>query len=348
MKKKILALSLACAMIMSLAACSNNTPSGGNQNNNNNSSSNSAPSGSNDAAAATTWPEKAVNIIVPYAAGGDTDFNARTMAKYLSDALGVSVVVSNVTGSGGSIASNQVKDSANDGYTILCNHSSLSMNAASGIIDWDYTDLQMGCIFAKGQPETVIVRKDAPWNTIQELIDDSVAKPGTISMAASTGATTQWAAIALNNAGAQLNIVDAGGAADRIPALLGGHVDVITNNLATVRDYLDSGEFKALATCSHERSDAYPDVPTLEECGIECAYDMCYTFYFPGGTDLAIAQKLADTVKDIVDNNTNYAADIMDAYQQTPRCWSLTDSEDYYANELSMLMEISDVLRGQG
>ena len=137
------------------------------------------------------------------------------MAQYLGEELGQSVVVTNVTGSGGTIAANRVKDSANDGYTILCTHVSLDMSTVTKTIDWDYSDLTMGGIFAMGLGEAIIVRGDAPWNTVQDLIDDGAANPGKYTMSATTGASTMWAPIALNKAGANLNIVDAGGASDR-------------------------------------------------------------------------------------------------------------------------------------
>ena len=156
------------------------------------------------------------------------------MAQYLGEELGQSVVVTNVTGSGGTIAANRVKDSANDGYTILCTHVSLDMSTVTKTIDWDYSDLTMGGIFAMGLGEAIIVRGDAPWNTVQDLIDDGAANPGKYTMSATTGASTMWAPIALNKAGANLNIVDAGGASDRVVALLGEHVDVICNSISSV------------------------------------------------------------------------------------------------------------------
>lgn len=335
MMKKLATMLLAGTMVIGMAACGNNADAGG---------GNSGGSGSEGG---TDWPQKTVNIVVPYSAGGDSDFNARTMAEQLSKEWGVSVVVSNVTGSGGSIASNQVKNAANDGYTILSNHASLNMNTASGTIDWDYSDLQMGCVYAIGQPEAVIVRGDAPWNSIEDLIKDSKSRPGEIIASGATGAITQWAPIALNKAGAALNIVDVGSTADRIPALLGGHVDVIVASMSTVKDYLATGEFKALAVCGTERGETYPDVPTLEESGIDCGYQMSYTFFFPAGTDEAIVNKLESTVKKVIDSNTDYANAIAEAYDQTPTCMTTEESETYYGNMLDNLMKISDVLQGK-
>lgn len=335
MIKQMTSMLLVGTMALGLSAC------GSNPNQAVTSSSSTSSKGETD------WPKKTVNIVVPYSAGGDSDFNARTMAEQLSKEWGVSVVVSNVTGSGGSIASNQVKNAANDGYTILSNHASLNMNTASGTIDWDYSDLQMGCVYAIGQPEAVIVRGDAPWNSIEDLIEDSKSKPGEIIASGATGAITQWAPIALNRAGAALNIVDVGSTSDRIPALLGGHVDVIVASMSTVKDYLATGEFRALAVCGTERSETYPDVPTMTEAGVDCGYLMSYTFFFPAGTDEKIVKKLESTVQKIVDNNTDYADSIAEAYDQVPTCMTTEESTTYYGEMLDNLMNISDVLQGK-
>ena len=73
----------------------------------------------------TDWPTKSINMIVPMGAGGDTDFNARTYAKYLEDVLGETVVVTNITGNGGALGSEEVKNASPDGYTCLFYHLSL-------------------------------------------------------------------------------------------------------------------------------------------------------------------------------------------------------------------------------
>ena len=352
MRRRVFSAVMSGVMLLSLVGCSGNNGSA---------AESKADAGANAASAEqsdaksenggqgseTDWPKKSINLIVPYSAGGDTDYNARTMAQYLGDKLGVSVVVTNVTGSGGSIAANQVHDAAPDGYTVLVNHASLNLNTVTQTINWDYTDLEMGCIFAMGLGEAIVVRGDAPWNSIQDLIEDSKANPGTYNCAATTGATTMWAPVALQKAGAQLNVIDAGGASDRIVALLGGHTDIICNSISSVKDYLATGQFKVLATCTPERSEEYPDIPTLKEEGIECEYNMDYTFLFPGGTDPAIAEKLAETVDDIVKNNEAYQKSIYETYQQKPISYSKSDSEIYWADELSRLMELQEFFIGK-
>ena len=176
MKKRTLSVLLAAALMASLTGCGG---SGQSSTTTDSSAKTEATETTEEADTAdtastdTSWPEKSINIIVPFSAGGDTDYNARTMAQYLGEELGQSVVVTNVTGSGGTIAANQVKDSA-----ILCTHVSLDMSTVTKTIDWDYSDLTMGGIFAMGLGEAIIVRGDAPWNTVQDLIDDGAANPG--------------------------------------------------------------------------------------------------------------------------------------------------------------------------
>lgn len=349
MKKRTLSVLLAAALMASLTGCGG---SGQSSTATDSSTKTEATESADTAETAdtastdTSWPEKSINIIVPFSAGGDTDYNARTMAQYLGEELGQTVVVTNVTGSGGTIAANQVKDSANDGYTILCTHVSLNMSAVTKTIDWDYSDLTMGGIFAMGLGEAVIVRGDAPWDTLQDLIDDSAANPGKYTMSATTGASTMWAPIALNKAGASLNIVDAGGASDRVVALLGEHVDVICNSISSVKDYLATGDFKVLATCTAERSEEYPDVPTMKEEGLDCAYNMDYTFFFPAGTDQAIVDKLNAAVAKVVSENEEYQQGIYDTYQQQPACYDQAESEAYWSDELGRLMDMQDYFLG--
>ena len=344
MKKRALGLVLAAAMVTSLTACGSSSSTTATT-----AAATEAADASTEEAAATetTWPEKAVNIIVPFSAGGDTDYNARVMAQYLGEELGQSFVVSNVTGSGGTIAANQVKDSANDGYTILCTHVTLNLSTVTKTIDWDYSDLTMGGIFAMGLGEAVIVRGDSEWNTLEDLVEASKANPGKYTMAATTGASTMWAPLALNKAGAQLNVVDAGSASDRIVSLLGGHVDVITNSLSSVKDYLATGDFKVLATCTPERSTEYPDVPTMTEEGFDCAYNMDYTFFFPEGTDQAIVDKLNAAVNKIVTENEEYKQGIYDTYQQQPVCYDAAASTEYWNNELTSLMDMQGYFTGE-
>jgi tripartite-type tricarboxylate transporter receptor subunit TctC len=178
------------------------------------------------------------------------------------------------------------------------------------------------------------------------LIADSKANPEKIRLTANTGASTQWIAIALQNAGARLNVVSSGGSGERIPLLLGGHVDVIPIQVNMIEDYLKTNQFKILANVSAQRSSALPNVPTLLESGVNCSYNYLNTFFMPKGTDPAIIAKFSRAVSKVVSGNTDYAKEIA-AFSQEPFYMDTQPTTEHFANELKNLMEISDILRGK-
>jgi tripartite-type tricarboxylate transporter receptor subunit TctC len=293
------------------------------------------------------WPTKSVQLICPMSAGGDTDYNARTLAKHLEKKLGKPVVVTNVTGSGGTIGAAKVKNSNPDGYTALFAHTALNVSAASKRIDFSYKDFVMGGIAARAMGDALIVSADCPWHSVKEMIADTQAHPGQYKFPVMTGGTTNWVAVALKKAGAEFNYINSGSAADRIVMLLGGQVNIIHAAIPTVKDYLKTGKFRLLATTTPERVKEYPDVPTLKESGVDCAFILNYTILFPKGTDPAIAQKMNEAVADVVKNDKEYAQEIESAYLQKPYSASIEDSNKYWENEYNSLMKISDELQGK-
>ena len=115
----------------------------------------------------TDWPTKSINMIVPMGAGGDTDFNARTYAKYLEDVLGETVVVTNITGNGGALGSEEVKNASPDGYTCLFYHTCLNINQATGIADYGSEAFETVAVVGKSSGEAVVVRTDAMYDELK-------------------------------------------------------------------------------------------------------------------------------------------------------------------------------------
>ena len=293
----------------------------------------------------TDWPTKSINMIVPMGAGGDTDFNARTYAKYLDDVLGETVVVTNITGNGGALGSEEVKNASPDGYTCLFYHTCLNINQATGIADYGSEAFETVAVVGKSSGEAVVVRADAPYDTMEELIAYSQANPQTVKIAANTGATSHWASVVLNvEEDAQLNIVNASSSAERVANLLGGQLDVIINPIGTVQDYVTSGDFKYLAVTTSERLDYLPDVPTCLEQGVNLSYDLMYYVMFPKGTDPAICQKFAQAFKEISEM-PEYAEEIKTAYNQTPYFLDTEESIAYIQEENEKMMAYADYFK---
>lgn len=292
------------------------------------------------------WPTKPIKLVVPYSAGGNSDFNARAIAKYLPELLGQPVVVSNVPGSGGTIGAAQVKDAKADGYTILVHQLSLSIAEAAGMADYGIKDFDLGSVFSKAAPELLIAQSSAPFSDVEELIEYTKKHPGEVKLTANTGASTMWIAIGLQNAGAKLNVVSSGGSGERLQVILGGHADLVPLNFNMIESYVNEGTLKIIGSASDHRSDLVPDVKTLREVGVNAGYDYMNTMIFPKGTDPLIIEKFSNAVGEIVNNNEDYRAEMMKAYQ--PPTWmNVEDSNTHWYAQYDELMAISDVLQGK-
>lgn len=270
------------------------------------------------ACAQSKWPTGPIRVVVPFGAGGDTDYNARVLSKYLEPELGVSMPVVNVSGAGGSIGARQVLGAKPDGQTVLFFHSAMLVNTASGVADFSWRDFELSSIAGREAGSALIVKADAPWKTLDELVDATKADPDSIDLTTNTGATTYLVGALLNKAGARFNFVDVGGSASRLAAVLGGNVAVSQNPVGQVKPYLDKGELRALGVFSPERSEALPDVPTVKEQGYDVVFQYGYFYLFPKGTPQEVVSKFTGAVKSIVEGNADYGKEIEKTYGQKP------------------------------
>jgi tripartite-type tricarboxylate transporter receptor subunit TctC len=293
------------------------------------------------------WPTKPIQIVVPFKPGGDTDFNARVYAKYLEKELGQPVVIVNVDGNGGTLGSRKVKDAAPDGYTALFYHAAVLINEVSGVAEYGFDALDMACVAAMNPGDVFVVTKDSKYKTLKDLVEDSKANPGKIRFAGNTGATTYLEGLLLNAAGAAVNIVDAGGSADRIAALRGGHVDVIPNPYGTVKAYLNSGDFRALALVREQRNSRFPNIPTAVEQGYDVVVPIPYFFAFPKGTPKEYQAKLSAAVEKIAKGSQEYAAEIAKAYDQTPFFLPSEEAVKLFTGEREKVMKHKDKMKVQ-
>jgi tripartite-type tricarboxylate transporter receptor subunit TctC len=263
------------------------------------------------------WPNKTVQIIVPFGAGGDTDFLARLLAEKLSAKSGGKFVVVNMGGNGGATGSRFVKDAAPDGNTILFHQIGIIINELSGATDYGLEAFEFVGIVGRSAGNVLTVKSQYGFKTLGDLIEYTKKHPGQLKFAANTGASTHATALTLRGYGAQFNIVDAGGSAERISALLGGHVDVVVNAYGTVKDYLATGELTGLALDSEVQPKAL-DIPIGSKQGYDIGCPYYFIMAFPKGTDSAIVKKLSSALEDIIANDKDYADKIFQSYLQEP------------------------------
>jgi tripartite-type tricarboxylate transporter receptor subunit TctC len=241
---------------------------------------------------AASYPDRAVKIIVPWAAGGDTDVIYRAFAPFFQKALGQPIVIANVSGASGTVGEREAATAGPDGYTIYAPHDYIHSVYYAGLIDIKYDEAFDPICLVASTPSIITASAKTPWKTYKEMIADAKAHPGTISVGASLGSTSQYSiALAAKAAGVNFKYVPYDGTAPRMNALLGGHIQIADSNL-TQKSKVDAGLLKFLAIMSEKRNPELPDVPTLKELGYDVEYAVNRGIMVPKGTPTEAKAKL--------------------------------------------------------
>lgn len=221
---------------------------------------------------ADDYPTKPVKLIVPWGAGGGTDALMRVIAHFATKYLGQPMVVVNVPGVGGTLGARQGKDAKADGYTLTATHESVISSRIVGVSDFDYSDF-IPIANMTLTPAMVAAQPDAPWNDMKDMIAAAKKNPGTIKFGATLGSTSHFFPLDIaNQAGIEFKIVGYEGTAKRQAALLGGFIDLGESNPAAGKKYFEAKKLKPLGIATQERHELLPDVPTLQEQGVNVLF----------------------------------------------------------------------------
>lgn len=324
--KRIISLLLALVLIFSLAACGNSSEPAG-------------ETGSETQGA--DWPKKTIQIAVPYNAGGDTDIYCRLAAERLSEALGQTVVVVNIAGSGGILAAKQIMNEDPDGYNILFSHTGGLIQEASGMADFSYAEsFESGGTLVEDNTYTMVAKTESGWKTLADVVAAAKAAPGTVTYSQVNGQVTHFVSkLFEETAGIELDKIDVGSsAADRTAAFLGGQVDLLVVNYANISDYVEAGQFVALGVLAPERIESLPDLPTFVEQGFDVVAAKRYSYKFPNGTPQVIIDKFTTTMKEISED-PEFAADLA-KFHAAPFYKDPVTTEKDEAAEVVLLKEV--------
>lgn len=226
------------------------------------------------AVAEAAYPERPIEIVVPWGAGGGTDATARILASLMEPELGVPVNVVNRTGGSGVVGHSAIANAEPDGYTLGIITVEIGMMHWAGLTDLTYEDYTPLALYNE-DPAGVQVRADAPWSTIDELFDHIRDNPPGTLKGSGTGQGGIWhLALAgmLQTAGMEpdrVPWVPSEGAAPGLQDLVAGGVDVVTCSVPEAQSLIDAGRVKSLAIMASERAANHPDVPTLAEVGVD-------------------------------------------------------------------------------
>ena len=242
------------------------------------------------------YPERPIELVVPWAAGGGTDSMARAFAEAAKKHLSQPMVISNKPGATGSIGFAEVARAVPDGYKVSVLTAEILIIPHMGIGKVNQDDFIPIARF-NALPSALTVRADAPWNSLEEFLAHARRSNGDVKVGNSgLGSIWHLAAAALGEkTSVQFNHIPFQGGNPAVLALLGGHVDAVTVGAAEVFSHVAGGKLKTLAVMADKRIKGFEAVPTLKERNIDLSVGSWAGLGVPKGTPA----KVVDTLKTV-------------------------------------------------
>src|SRR6267142_4142127 len=244
----------------------------------------------------STWPSRTVQIVVPYTPGTGADILARILGPRLAERWKIAVVTDNRAGASGNIGTDFVAKSAPDGYTLLCTATSFGTNPAiNQKLPFDPVKSFAPVILLATSTMGLIVTQGLPAKSMREFLELARSQPGKLYYSSPGNGGPQHLAMELLKLDARIDLVHVPykGSGGALADLVGGHVQAMIMSLQTVAPYVQSGKLRMLAVMSAQRSEAFPDVPTLKELGLpDLEVDTWYGVFAPAGTSKGVVAKL--------------------------------------------------------
>jgi len=237
---------------------------------------------------AAAFPSKPVTLIVPYRAGGGTDTMARVYAKALSAELGQPVAVVNHKGGGGAVGGSRLKNSKNDGYTILMGGDDIaSYIPVVSEVDFNFEDFRFLAAVAEYQ-NAMYAKKGAPFSTFQELAEYAKKNPG-VRLAHVGGITKPFIDRFVKQSGIEAKVISTGGGSEIIQLLLGNQIDAAYSGGVHNKN---PEQWEVLGSFNANRLPSAPDKPTFKEAGYELSMPAYVMVMAPAGVPDDVAKTL--------------------------------------------------------
>lgn len=342
--KKFIVVLLTALIMVSMAGCSNNSgakaqPEAAPKPEE---AAKSAETAKPAEVAKTEYPVQGITLTCPSAAGGAIDMVSRTLATEMEKILGQTITVINKEGGAAGAIAEYKATAKNDGYNIFIIDKGLLSNYAAGTFTVGYTDLEP-IAQVDESIQMIVCNANLPYQSLEEVIEAAKEKPDTITIGCTGTAGISFLSVFGLTNEAPLKIVPYSGGAELKASISGGDVNLASLKTSEVVSLEEGGYLRVLACCGEERVDAYPDVPTLKELGIDFAITQATSLWAPKGTDAEIIKILEDAVKTAVES---------EAYQELCRT-NLTTPNYLKAEELlayseSEYTKIFDMLDAAG
>jgi tripartite-type tricarboxylate transporter receptor subunit TctC len=242
---------------------------------------------------AQAYPTSPIRFVVPLAAGGGLDFTARLVGEYLSHSMGQQVYIENKTGAGGTIGIDAAAKSAPDGYTVLIANDNLASAPHIMKVSIDYAKVLAPVIALDRQPVVLATHPSLGVNSIAELIAAAKRRPGLAFATSGVGSNQhfvgEWFA---RLTGIKLEHVPYRGAGQAVNDLLAGHVPIGMLGPTALIPHSEAGNLRLLAQTSETRTPSMPELPTLQETGVDLVLVSWAGAFVPAGTPFAVVARL--------------------------------------------------------
>ncbi len=286
-------------------------------------------------AAAAEYPTKPIQVIVPYAAGGGTDIVARLIAHYVKDSLGQPMVILNQPGAAGALGHREIANAQPDGYTLgMLSFPDSAINpkgASAGFRNEDFIPL---ATFTR-TPSVLAVRKDGPFKNFQEFVAYAKKNPDKVTVAVGGQAHLLSVILIEQAMGIDLNPVMFRGGSEAMKTLMGGHtMAAIAASQYIVKGAEERGVL-AVALTGDRRQEAFRNVPTFKELGLDVPVEMMRILSVPKGVSPVIQQKLIASVVRLEKHN-----EFIDRVKGSGEVYSPLfgkELQEYYRNAGSLL-----------
>lgn len=273
---------------------------------------------------ADDYPNKPIQVIIPWAAG--TDVADRFLATYLEKHFGQPFVIVNKPGGGGVLGFTTMAKSKPDGYTLgkVTNIFGIFFLIYKNL-EFDFDSFVPICAFSKSIP-FLLVKSDSRWRTLKDFIAEAKKNPGKLrfgSIGVSSGPYL-WAAELIDKAEIELTHIPYAGYGEILGALAGGHIDIAPcyGSLGQLK----GGTVRALAIAEKERTQAYPDIPTLTELGYPVVLSNMRGYIVPKGTPKIIVNKLTEGIHKVLKEN---ASEISENFKKTEEVMTYIGPDDF-------------------
>lgn len=247
------------------------------------------------------FPNKSIEFIVPFSAGGAVDNSARIIAAEAEKILGQKILITNKDGGGSTVGATYVSKAKPDGYTVLVTSSNSIVSTLTK--DVDYT---LGSFIPVAQitndPPVIGVFADAPYQTLKDLLEAAKEKEIHVGTAGHSGVPHLTSTMLADQYGLKFKYTHTTGASEMIPMLAGGHIQSGMSAFSDMKTMAEQGKIRILGVFGEERDPRIPDVPTFKELGYDVSTSIWRGLFVPAGTPSEVVEKLDQTITQVMES----------------------------------------------